>query len=466
MLQCGYFAAGREVVQISGSQFSSSVLVDSGIKIRKSECGTWASSRNRCFSEVLGLMMTKRSCTTMYDWLTSSEKDRKDGENGERVRWYCVGKDLIVLDFGSTNHCADVAAFDFDGTVVVTKSGKTFPESEYDWQFFCESVPQTLAEIAEKNFKVVIFTNQRGILTGSQDCDAFCRKVEKVCQQIKLPIQVFVSLGTLHYRKPYVGMWNYFESHGNGGISINRQSSFYVGDAAGRIQTNIRKKKDHSAADRLFALNFGINFFTPEQYFLKQIEVEDYILPSFSPSSLLDQKVSLYDPENTPIPGNGLEVLIFVGYPGCGKSSLAQKLAVEHGYGIVNRDTLKTWQKCVENAKILLKRQQNVIVDNTNADRESRKRYINLGKSFGADLRCFLFNCTLEQAAHNCKYRVIVDAEEKQIEVGQMILNGYKKKFEEPKLSEGFSSIVKVNFVPEFDCREHEAIYRMYLCDS
>ncbi|VDM13866.1 unnamed protein product, partial [Wuchereria bancrofti] len=368
------------------------------------------------------------------------------------------------------------------GTVVVTKSGKTFPESEYDWQFFCESVPQTLAEIAEKDFKVVIFTNQRGILTGSQDCDAFCRKVEKVCQQIKLPIQVFVSLGTLHYRKPYVGMWNYFESHGNGGISINRQSSFYVGDAAGRIQTNIRKKKDHSAADRLFALNFGINFFTPEQYFLKQTEVEDYILPSFSPSSLLDQKVSLYDPENTPIPGNGLEVLIFVGYPGCGKSSLAQKLAVEHGYGIVNRDTLKTWQKCVENAKILLKRKQNVIVDNTNADRESRKRYINLAKSFGAGLRCFLFNCTLEQAAHNCKYRVIVDADEKQIEIGRMVLNAQVKievnsiiievpiifeyLFEEPKLLEGFSSIVKVNFVPEFDCPEHEAIYRMYLCDS
>lgn len=37
--------------------------------------------------------------------------------------------------------------------------------------------------------------------------------------------------------------------------------------------------------------------------------------------------------------------------------------------------------------------------------------------------------------------------------------------FKEPKLSEGFSSIVKVNFVPEFDCREHEVIYRMYLCD-
>ncbi|VDP13737.1 unnamed protein product [Onchocerca flexuosa] len=400
--------------------------------------------------------MIKRRCRTMHDWSTDNKKDRKDGENKKYARWRSVGKDLMILDFGDINHCADVAAFDFDGTVVVTKSGKTFPENEYDWKFFCYSVPQTLAETVGKNFKV----------TGSQNRDAFCRKMEKVCQQIKLPIQVFVSLGTLRYRKPYIGMWNYFENHGNGGISINRQSSFYVGDAAGRIQTNIRGKKDHSAADRLFALNFGVKFFTPEQYFLKQMEVEDYTLPSFSPSSLLDKKISLFEPENTPIPGDGLEVLIFVGYPGCGKSSLALKLAAEHGYGIVSRDTLKTWQKCVENAKIFLKRQQSVIVDNTNVDRESRKRYINLAKSFEATLRCFLFNCTLEQATHNCKYRVIVDTDEKHIEIGRMVLNGYKKKFEEPKLSEGFSSIVKVNFTPEFNCHEHEMIYRMYLCDS
>uniref|UniRef100_A0A1I7VDI6 Bifunctional polynucleotide phosphatase/kinase n=1 Tax=Loa loa TaxID=7209 RepID=A0A1I7VDI6_LOALO len=408
--------------------------------------------------------MTRRACTTMLDWLTDSKKDRKDDGNGGYARWHSVGKDLMVLDFGNINHCADIAAFDFDGTVIITKSGKTFPENEDDWQFFCESVPHALTDIVGKDFKVVIFTNQRGIQKGSQDRDAFCRKMEKVCQEINIPVQVFVSLGTLQYRKPYIGMWNYFESHGNGGISVNRQSSFYVGDAAGRIQTNIRKKKDHSAADRLFALNFGIKFFTPEQYFLNQVDVEEYTLPSFLPSSLLDEKVSLFDPENTSIPGNGLEVLIFVGYPGCGKSSLAKKLAAQHGYGIVNRDTLKTWQKCVENAKILLKRQQNVIVDNTNADKESRKRYISLAKSFGAVSRCFLFNCTLEQAAHNCKYRVIIDTDEKHIEIGRMVLDGYKKKFEEPKLSEGFSSIVKVNFVPEFDCREHEAIYRMYLC--
>lgn len=39
--------------------------------------------------------------------------DRKDDENGGYAQWHNVGKDLMVLDFGNTNHCANVAAFDF-----------------------------------------------------------------------------------------------------------------------------------------------------------------------------------------------------------------------------------------------------------------------------------------------------------------------------------------------------------------
>lgn len=57
--------------------------------------------------------------------------------------------------------------------MVVTKSGKTFPEDEHDWQFFCQSVPQMLAEIAEKNFKLVIFTNQRGIQVSDSSSISF-----------------------------------------------------------------------------------------------------------------------------------------------------------------------------------------------------------------------------------------------------------------------------------------------------
>lgn len=47
-----------------------------------------------------------------YD-ITFRISDRKDGENKKCARWRSVGIDLMILDFGDINHCADVAAFDF-----------------------------------------------------------------------------------------------------------------------------------------------------------------------------------------------------------------------------------------------------------------------------------------------------------------------------------------------------------------
>lgn len=54
-------------------------------------------------------------------------------------------------------------------------------------------------------------------------------------------------------------------------IKIDKNESFFVGDAAGRpVNTVLKTKKDHSAADRLFAINVGIKFFTPEEHFKVQ----------------------------------------------------------------------------------------------------------------------------------------------------------------------------------------------------
>ena len=80
------------------------------------------------------------------------------------------------------------------------------------------------------------------------------------------------------YRKPLVGMWDMFlENNGLTREDIDPQQSFYIGDAAGRKKGPQRKKNDFSDNDYKFALNVGLQFQTPEMFFLEQKEE----LPTF-----------------------------------------------------------------------------------------------------------------------------------------------------------------------------------------
>lgn len=72
----------------------------------------------------------------------------------------------------------------------------------------------------------------------------------------------------------------------NGNVTIDKADSFYIGDAAGRPKNWAPgKKKDHSSADRLMALNVDVKFETPEEHFLKH-KTPPYELPKFNPKNL------------------------------------------------------------------------------------------------------------------------------------------------------------------------------------
>lgn len=93
----------------------------------------------------------------------------------------------------------------------------------------------------------------------------------------------------------------------NDSISIDKDNSFYVGDAAGRPKNWAPgKKKDHSSADRLLALNLGLKFYTPEEHFLghKQAHFE---LPTFNPKNLPDGEIC----SGSNITSSNQEVIIF-----------------------------------------------------------------------------------------------------------------------------------------------------------
>ena len=89
------------------------------------------------------------------------------------------------------------------------------------------------------------------------------------------------------FRKPRIGVWRLLTEQMNGDALVDMAASFYCGDAAGRDKDWQKgKKKDFSCSDRLLAVNLGLTFYTPEEYFLGQAATKRFSLPEFNPKSV------------------------------------------------------------------------------------------------------------------------------------------------------------------------------------
>ena len=208
----------------------------------------------------------------------SASKKAKLGEEpafSQDLQWREVGENesgtssLIVLDGPGAAHSSAVAGFDIDGCIIKTKSGKKFPTGPNDWKFLFDCVPSKLKELHTSGTKLVFFTNQAGIEKKKADARELKTKFQDIINALGVPVQVFVSTGENHYRKPSAEMWKYMENTCNGGTKIDRKKSLFVGDAAGRKKNWAPgKAKDFSCGDRMFAANLGVRFYTPEEFFL------------------------------------------------------------------------------------------------------------------------------------------------------------------------------------------------------
>ncbi|XP_059622603.1 uncharacterized protein F21D5.5 [Phlebotomus argentipes] len=370
------------------------------------------------------------------------------------------GNKLFVWTSSGIVSSAKIASYDIDGTIIKTKSGNVFPKNIDDWQLAFAEVPGKLKKFHTEGFKIVFFTNQAAISKKKLRIEDFTGKVKRIVAKINVPVQVFIATGSGIYRKPMIGMWRTLEEKFNDGIRIDMQESFFVGDAAGRPAAAGRKK-DHSCSDRLMAVNLSLTFSTPEEHFLGSKAVS-WTRPEFDPK--VSTAKNLLEPSDAKLQRDEQEIIVMCGSPGSGKSSFVKSNFKGTKYEIVSRDKLGTWQKCVSAAQGVLQRGKSVVVDNTNPDIESRKRYSELAKQCKCRCRCFLMNTSAAQARHNIVFRELTDPAH--VKVNDMVLNSYKSKFREPQTSEGFDEIVKVNVVQRFDKKEHEELYRMFLLDK
>ena len=354
-------------------------------------------------------------------------------------------------------------SFDLDDTLITfTKSAKSkspnkTKDPSYKFTFDLNKVKSKLDEYQKNDFIFAIFSNQNGITQGHIKESDFKDKIDKIfSQELKYPIIAFFAKEKDFYRKPCVGMWDLFQKKFNDNAPLDLSECIYVGDAAGRKKSSTYKRNDFSNSDYKFALNCGIKFFTPEEFFLG--EKSTYPLIS---NILHDLDKNNNDHIKYDVSPDHKEAIIFIGSPGSGKSNFCENNLTPKGYVRINQDTLKTRQKVIKCLEENLKAGNKVVIDSTNPEKNGRSEYIKICKKYGYYVRAFNFLVTKDLAMHLNNLRTI-NKNRKHLSgyVNAIPIHTFFKNYEEPQKSEGFDDIVEVNFVPgPFDNDEDKKIF-------
>lgn len=342
-----------------------------------------------------------------------------------------------------------IAAFDLDGTLIRTQSGRTFARDATDWQFaFTENcIREKLSKLREDGYKLIVISNQLGISKGKTTAEQFHSKFRRIASVLgdSLPLHCFAACHDDLHRKPRKGLWELHQLEYNEGITIDIDRSFYVGDAAGRPERN--RKKDFSCSDRKFALNVGIRFYTPEEYF-KGI-AEDFTI-GFDPKTIQMKNCVVYPMEQQ-------EVVVLVGQPASGKSTLCTR--VFKGYVHVSFD-LQSRASALKQFKSAIGRGESVVVDNTNASWKERRIWCDLAVASKVPLRCIVMGASDDLCLHLNTMRGLTGKGRK---VPMVAFHVFRKRFEVPVIDEGFDSIETVDFVPQFECDTEKELFQMFL---
>jgi len=297
--------------------------------------------------------------------------------------WKQTPEILYYLNIDSTKK--KIAGFDLDNTIIVPKSGNKFPKDKNDWKFIDSDIVNRINTLLDYN--IVIFTNQKGI-DKKLGLDNFKEKIMNIIKEIKndnLFISVFISYQDDYCRKPLTGMWDVMSGYIN---KVNLKDSFYVGDAAGR-------KNDFSNSDLNFAYNVGVKFLLPEE-FAQNKSIK------YTTKEPLDIKkwLSIKKPI---IKHDVLELVLVVGYPGCGKTTFSKKYYSDYVY--INQDTDKTRDNSIKKFKNAVKEAKSIIVDNTNLSYDQRHEFISLVNS-DYIIKIIIFDIPINVCQFMMYYRV------------------------------------------------------------
>jgi bifunctional polynucleotide phosphatase/kinase len=333
---------------------------------------------------------------------------------------------VLVKKYGELHPMSRMAAFDFDGCLVV----KMFGDREMCSVMF-DHVPDVLRSLYKAGYMVCIISNQGDIgrATNSREetVERVKRRFDTFVDMVGIPCLVLASTTNDKYRKPDVGMWLMVQEFCEPVIDSLRSGSFfddsfYVGDAAGR-------PGDHSDCDKEFAKSCNISFYNELEFFrdrkytkyIRDINEGNDDIPD------LKKVVSFNIPEEK-------EVVLMVGCQASGKTTIANMLK-EKGYMVIHGDDHKSDKKKMGKLMFTyIVSAKSVVIDATNPSVETRKHYLDL---IPKCMKRRVFHVTTDQ--ETCIKRNNL----RDNPVPKIAFTMYSKFFVPPTVGEGFDEVVK-----------------------
>jgi len=147
--------------------------------------------------EQLNALQSSSTTTTISKEVNPTTEDRwetpDDGlevftSKGVTSRDKVSYNSLFIRYFQYPSH-RQIAGFDMDGTIILTKSGKVYPVDDNDWRIAFDTCFKKLKQLHADNFKIVLFTNQRGLMKV-KSTDSFRKKIQFIQQKLNIPLQV------------------------------------------------------------------------------------------------------------------------------------------------------------------------------------------------------------------------------------------------------------------------------------
>ena len=311
-----------------------------------------------------------------------------------------------IFKIGSFRARKKIAAFDYDWTLVKPASGGTFPRNVEDWTWLNANVVPGLQKAYSRGFAILVFTNQ----TKAWKCD----QIKIALESVGVPMLVAIGIEKVD-QKPAPTLFTNAVTW-----QWDKEVSYFVGDALGR-------RGDWSDSDRVFAERVG--------FATANIKPPENVFPYASATPMATRTVGRMAGVR---PSSKQEVVIMIGYPGSGKSTIARDILGEAGYAVMSGDELKTSAKMIKTADGILKAdsKKSIVFDATNPSKKKRAEYIEFANKWKLGVRCIHVATSQEESMARNQQRSADKI------IPRIAYNLYKKNFEEPNSAEGCEVVV------------------------